>query len=159
MTRVIKPPQAVERQDGEFHVFLAGTIDMGDSPDWQADMARQLGYMPGLVLLNPRRDDWDASWEQRKEHPEFRGQVTWELDNLAGADLIVMALLPGSDSPISLLELGLFADTVPMLVYCPEGFYRKGNVDIVCELYGVQVLESYPQLLQAVQDAVAAKLY
>lgn len=159
MTRVIKPPTAVERAEGEFFVFLAGTIDMGDSPDWQADVARQLANVPGLVLLNPRRDDWDSTWEQDKDNPHFRGQVEWELDNLAGADLIVMVLLPGSQSPVSLLELGLFADVVPTIVYCPEGFHRKGNVDIVCELYGIQVLDDYPQLLQAVHDIAAAKLY
>jgi hypothetical protein len=30
-----------------------------------------------------------------------------------------------------------------MIVHCPEGFYRKGNVDIVCEKYGVPVLQDF----------------
>ena len=49
---------------------------------------------------------------------------------------------PSTKSPISLLELGLFARTGKTIVVCPDGFWRKGNVDIVCERYGVKVAHS-----------------
>lgn len=42
-----------------------------------------------------------------------------------------MYFAPNSKSPISLLETGLFKDK--LLVCCPEGFYKKGNIDIVCK--------------------------
>jgi hypothetical protein len=39
---------------------------------------------------------------------------------------------PKGQSPITLLELGLFHDK-DIIVCCPEGFWRKGNVDVnVC---------------------------
>jgi len=47
---------------------------------------------------------------------------------------------PNTKSPISLLELGLHANSGKMIVCCPKGFWRKGNVDIVCERYDVPVV-------------------
>jgi hypothetical protein len=44
---------------------------------------------------------------------------------------------PNTLSPISLLELGLHAKSGKLIVCCPEGFYRKGNVDIVCQNFGI----------------------
>src|SRR4051812_47281298 len=106
--RVLKPPAPLPRPLGPRSVFLAGTIDMGAGEAWQAEAERALADLDGL-LLNPRRDAWDSSWAQRFENPEFRGQVEWELEGLEGAAVIAMYLAPGSQSPISLLELGLAA--------------------------------------------------
>ena len=77
-------------------VFLAGTIDMGSSVDWQKDVA----------------------------------------------DFILMNFLPDSKSPITLLELGLFARSGKLYVVCTEGFYRYDNVRITCAKYGVPVYDS-----------------
>ncbi len=49
---------------------------------------------------------------------------------------------PNTKSPISLLELGLYAASDKLTVCCPEGFWRKGNVDIVCERYGVEQVDT-----------------
>ena len=85
-------------------VFLAGSIDMGAAEDWQGQLTAMLADLP-VDFLNPRREAWDTSWEQRRRHAEFRGQVEWELDGLDEADVIAMYLAPRSASPISLLEL------------------------------------------------------
>ena len=55
---------------------------------------------------------------------------------------IVMYFDPTTKSPISLLELGLHASSGKLTVCCPEGFWRKGNVDIVCKRYGVPMVKS-----------------
>jgi hypothetical protein len=34
----------------------------------------------------------------------------------------------------------LFARSGKLLVCCPEGFWRKGNVEIVCARYGVPLV-------------------
>src|SRR3546814_14893140 len=57
---------------------------------------------------------------------------------LESADIIVMLLAPGSQSPISLLEKGLHARGGKLILLCPEGFWRKGNVDITAERYGIE---------------------
>ena len=54
---------------------------------------------------------------------------------------------PNTKSPISLLELGLFAHSKKLIVCCPEGFWRKGNVDIVCDKYGIPNYDSLEKLL------------
>jgi len=74
--------------------------------------------------------------------------VEWELNALEKANIIAMYFEPGTKSPVSLLELGLFAHTGRMIVCCPDGFWRKGNVDVVCERYGVKQVESLNDLSQ-----------
>lgn len=126
-------------------LFLAGSIEMGAAEDWQKRISGDLTEERGTIL-NPRRDDWDSSWEQTIQNDNFRQQVEWELEALEAADLIVLYLSPGTKSPISLLELGLFW-TKPMIVCCPEGFWRKGNVDIVCKRYGIPSVETLDHLM------------
>ena len=75
-----------------------------------------------IVIFNPRRDDWDSSWSQNKINPKFREQVEWELAALEKTNLIAMYFEPDTKSPVSLLELGLFARSGKMIVCCPEGF-------------------------------------
>jgi len=142
--KMIKPPKKFDFSTDQTKpvVFLAGSIDMGDAIDWQQEVYQSLQFID-CVVLNPRRDDWDKSWKQEKDNPQFREQVEWELKGMEQSNLIAMCLTKKSKAPISLLELGIHAAEGKMIVCCPEGFYRKGNVDIVCEKYGVPVLSSY----------------
>ena len=111
-------------------LFLAGTIEMGQSRDWQQETVEALEDMD-VLLLNPRRDDFDPNAEQSIQDDYFRGQVKWELKALEDADAILLYFISTTKSPISLLELGLFGRTGKLVVCCEEGYWRKGNVDIV----------------------------
>lgn len=144
----IKPPHSIVKNSnkGWHKVFLAGTIEMGNSEDWQTKVSNALTDRP-FTILNPRRVDWDSSWSREFENPQFYQQVTWELNALDKADFIILYLLPDSKSPISLLELGLYANSGKLLVCCPTGFWRKGNVDIVCERFNIPVYENIEKLL------------
>jgi hypothetical protein len=84
-------------------------------------------------IYNPRREDWPSSDNYR----EIDIQINWELDHLEKADLIVMNILADSKSPISLMELGLFARTRKLIVFCNPNFYRYDNVRIVCRAYNI----------------------
>lgn len=132
--------------DDRKSVFLAGSIEMGKAEPWQERIVRELEDTD-IVFYNPRRDDWDSSWEQTIENEQFNQQVTWELVHLEKADVIALYFDPATQSPITLLELGLFAKTDKMIVCCPEGFWRKGNVDIVCDMYGVKQVETIENLI------------
>ena len=57
-------------------------------------------------------------------------------------------------SPITLLELGIHAKSRKLIVYCPEGFWRKGNVDIVCEKYNIKQVDSFEELKKAIKNLV-----
>ncbi|WP_068089712.1 nucleoside 2-deoxyribosyltransferase domain-containing protein [Novosphingobium rosa] len=146
-----KLPAAHQR----LRVFLGGSIDMGHAPDWQKDMIAALAQ-DDVEILNPRRPDWNPAWRPEANEPEFRRQVEWELSALESADVIVLYLAPGSQSPISLLEMGLHARSGKLIVLCPQGFWRKGNVDITAERYGVQQVADLPALTQAVKAKLAA---
>lgn len=117
-------------------IFLAGSIDNGAAIDWQTSVTAAFADT-NYTVLNPRRPDWDDRWSQDASDRQFNQQVTWELDALDAADLILFYIAPGSASPISLLELGLYARSKKVIMCCPPGFYRKGNVDIVCQRYGI----------------------
>ena len=128
-------------------LFLAGSIEMGEAPNWQRRVERALAWSR-WTLLNPRRDDWNPSWVQSISNPQFREQINWELTAMERADRILIYFGPGTKSPISLLELGLFAASGKLLVVCPEAFWRKGNVDIVCRRYGPEMAPSLEAAIQ-----------
>lgn len=151
---VIKPPSEISIfMTVEPMVFLAGSIEMGKAIDWQTEFCKRMSDLP-VTILNPRRDDWDSSWEQKITNPKFKEQVEWELTALGIADIVVMYLVPGTMSPISLLELGLKAGGRRLIVCCPEGFWRKGNVDIVCQRFNVQQVETFDELVEEVIRSV-----
>jgi hypothetical protein len=39
-------------------IFLAGSINMGSSIDWQDDLTNKIGDRDAYIF-NPRRDEWD----------------------------------------------------------------------------------------------------
>ena len=67
------------------------------------------------------------------------------------ADVIAMYFDPNTQAPISLLELGMFAPSGKMVVCCPEGFWKRGNVQIVCKKYGIDLVESLEELVDKVK--------
>ena len=133
-------------------VFLAGSIEMGLAENWQKKVVDKL-INTDIIILNPRRDNWDASWEQSTSNPEFVEQVKWELAGINLADKVLFYFDPATKSPISLMELGLcigkmaFGRVSNVFVCCPEGYWKKGNVDILCEKYGVKVYSDLNQML------------
>lgn len=147
--RVFKPLDTPIKRRGERWAFLCGSIEMGGAVPWQDEAVALLERLRTVdVVCNPRRDDWDSSWVQSIENDQFRRQVEWELCCLEKSDAVLVCFDPATKSPITLLELGLLAGwTKPTAVYCPHGFWRKGNVDIVCRRYG---LEQHSTLVHAV---------
>jgi len=143
MANIIKPPSPLP--DG-FSVFLAGSIELGSAGQWQTLVEEKLSQTD-ILIFNPRRDRWDSTWVQSKTSPQFREQVEWELNALEKANVIAMYFEPNTKSPVSLLELGLFARSGKLIVCCPDGFWRKGNVDIVCAKYNVEQVESLNELV------------
>lgn len=150
--KVIYPPKyEVTRGDGfKCKFFLAGTIEMGNSEDWQSEMITSLEDKD-VIIFNPRRTDWDSSWEQSIDNKDFFEQVSWELDHIEKADIVVMYFDASSKSPISLLELGILtAYPNKVIVCCPEGFWRKGNVDVVCQRYNIKTVDSKEELIEEI---------
>lgn len=139
---IYQPPQNIAlRCRSKKSVFLAGSIEMGVAEDWQNTIGRWFITL-GWNVFNPRRTDWDSSWIQSYENPQFNQQVSWELNALDKSDIILMYLDPNTKSPISLLELGLHATSKKLYVVCPDGFWRKGNVEMVCSTYDIPLFNT-----------------
>ena len=154
MARVIKPPAPLPADRTTPSVFLAGSIEMGVAEDWQARVERGLADLD-VIILNPRRDEWDASWVQSIDNPPFREQVEWELAGLETATLVAMYFAPVTKAPVTLLELGLCARAGRIVVCCPEGYWRRGNVEVVCRRYGVTLLANLAEMVAEVRKRLA----
>lgn len=152
---VINPPHRVFAEQQKI-IFLAGSIEMGTAQEWQQQTIDLFDTLVAeeakedYLILNPRRPDWDASWKQDYEDPQFYQQVKWELGSLQKAHYVLFYFDPATKSPVSMLELGAFHEKA--IVVCPDGFWRKGNIDIFCEEFGIRQvadLETAVQLIIA----------
>lgn len=150
---VIESPNELKEKKGYKSVFLAGSIEMGKAIDWQKEIIEKLEDEP-FIFLNPRRKDWDSTWKQVKTDKNFKEQVTWELTALEFADYIALFIDPETEARITLLEFGLHARNKKLIVCCPDGFDRKGNVDITCDLYGIEQVNTLEELIEALRKKV-----
>jgi hypothetical protein len=67
----------------------------------------------------------------------------------------------GTDSaraPITLLGLGLFAKSGKLLVCCPEWFWRRGNVEVVCARYQIPAVARFQDLVDFATSKTQMKL-
>jgi len=147
--RVIQAPHSTAGTTNT--VFLAGSIEMGKAIKWQDEIIEKCKDTD-ITFFNPRRDDWDDSWEQSITNEKFRKQVEWELRSLNKANKIVMYFDKDSLSPITLLELGLHARADNLCVCCPDGYWRKGNVEIICEKYHIPMVETIDELVTFIKE-------
>ena len=131
---------------GSKSVFLAGTIDNGDSLNWQDKVIIELINLGvSCEVYNPRREHWNPNATK----DELEKQIKWEQDHLDRANMIVMVLLDDSKSPISLLELGLYAKENKLIVFCTPNFYRFDNVRMTCKKYNIELVQDLNPLIIA----------
>ncbi|KAI0376432.1 hypothetical protein F5Y04DRAFT_210031 [Hypomontagnella monticulosa] len=142
-----------EPHRGNKSIFLAGTTTKADERNWREVLTESLADLP-LTIINPYRKDWDSSWREDITCAPFREQTEWELDMQDQADIMVIYFHPITEAPISLLELGLCARAKKAIVVCPQGYKKRGNVQIVCQRYGLEILESVDALRQAIVNRV-----
>lgn len=148
----IQPPSPFNHVNDEvtLSLFLAGSIELNAAERWQDKIIDELkGY--NLVIFNPRRDDWDNTIRQTIIDSRFNEQVTWELNALDKASLVVFYFDPNTKSPISLLELGLCAAKRNVIVCCPDGFWRKGNVEIVCQRFKIPLVNTFSDFIARIK--------
>lgn len=143
---IYKAPEHIENRNKTLKdVFLAGSIEMDKAVNWQTKCEVELNQ--SYNVFNPRRESWDSSWKQEITNPNFKTQVNWELDALEQADYIIMFFDGNTKSPISLLEFGLHAKSNKLLVVCEHHFWRKGNIDVVCEKYNINQFQNLNEVL------------
>lgn len=132
-------------------LFLAGSIEQGKAAEWQREVITALKHLP-VTVFNPRRENWDPTWVQDISNLTFSEQVSWELDTLEIADIVFFYFQAQTLSPITLLELGMVTawaersqDPLGIIVVCEPGFWRRGNVQILCERHQIRMLDTLEQ--------------
>jgi len=135
-------------------IFLAGTIDDGNSINWQKELIDKLSNTNlNIEIYNPRVSKWNPN----ATNADIEYQIKWEQDHLDKADLIIMYLADNSKSPISLLELGLYASSKKLIVFCTDNFYRFVNVKLTCEKYNIELIQSTD--INVIINKIEQKLY
>jgi hypothetical protein len=127
-------------------IFLAGTIDMGHSRDWQKEVTDRLSIHDNIAIYNPRMIVFEDKYI---EH-----QIQWELNALESSDVIILNFEPNSNSMISLLELGLHARSGKLVVVCPQSYKRYKNVRITSSMYKVNIVESLDDAIIYVESLI-----
>jgi hypothetical protein len=112
---------------GKTSLFLAGSIS--ESWNWQEYVASKL-EKTDLVVINPRREFFDTSVKE-----EATGQIKWEFDHLAKADMVLFWFSHETLAPITLLEYGKMMMTRKKLfVGCDPAYKRKLDIEVQTEL-------------------------
>tara|TARA_R110002003_G_scaffold572_9_gene20532 strand:+ start:411 stop:1292 length:882 start_codon:yes stop_codon:yes gene_type:complete len=137
-------------------LFLAGSIEMGAAVTWQKRLIAHLEHLP-IQVSNPRKESWDPKVDVKSVDVKFRSQVEWELAALKRSTLICFFFDTDTISPVTLMELGLWATSGKVIVCCGEKYWRSGNVDIVCDRYNIPRVDSFENLIPAVQDFLRMK--
>lgn len=160
--RILTPDKEIQVEPKKYDIsnnsclsiFLAGTIDNGESYNWQQGVIDNLSNcnLPNVTIYNPRRDKWepDADEEQMFE------QIKWEQKYLNECDIILMVLKSGSKSPISLLELGQFCDDNKIILCCAEEFYRLTNVKYIAQAYEIPLyyVDDVDKITEIILDTI-----
>ena len=159
ITQIILPNEPARLKGDVPSIFLGGTIEQGAAEDWQKSSIEYLsGIGRSVAVVNPRRPKWDPTLCQSVDEPIFKEQVTFELDHLERVDAVLLWFEPTSKSPISLLEFGLLCGWVSrgslkkVVVGCPPGFWRRGNLEVMCERYKIDLVYTLGEALGATVD-------
>jgi hypothetical protein len=84
---------------------MAGGIS--NCADWQTQLRELIHQQcPSLVLLNPRREDFDATNPNMSEQ-----QIEWEHRHLRQCSAVLFYFPPETLCPITLYELGTWSNT------------------------------------------------
>lgn len=118
-------------QEDPKRLFLAGGIT--NCPDWQSVFQLMLEEDPllvegGLVIVNPRRDQWNM--EDKSAADE---QIEWEHKELMRADAVLFWFPRETPCPITLFELGKMSQTSKTLIVGTDPNYVR-RYDVIKQL-------------------------
>ncbi|CAI6341498.1 unnamed protein product [Periconia digitata] len=137
------PPDAFIKQ--KFTIFTAGSIEMGRAILWQKRIVKLLQHLP-VGVYNPRRGAWKTAGSKEEVDKKVRVQVEWEMSAMEEASVICFFFDHNTTSPVTMCELGLWAQSKKIVVCCHPNYWRSTNVRLVCERHHVPFVESFDEL-------------
>ena len=151
--KVIQAPYPFTRDSaGISSVFLAGGIS--NCPDWQATLISHMKFAfsdkKNLVILNPRRDNFDVSNKGQSEQ-----QIAWEHKMLEEAGTILFWFPKETLCPITLYELGAYTEKKKNLIIGVDPHYNR-KLDVKHQTYlrrpELHVYEGFENFLAGVAE-------
>ncbi|KAF2280863.1 uncharacterized protein EI97DRAFT_362991, partial [Westerdykella ornata] len=140
----------------KFSIFTAGSIEMGRAIQWQRHLLHFLCDLP-ITVCNPRRGHWDVTVTPREKDLAFNRQVQWELSALEHVEVIAFFFDKATTSPVTMLELGLWAKSGKVVVCCHRDFHKAGNVHITCRRYGIEFVETFDEFVPLIRKMLESK--
>jgi hypothetical protein len=138
-------------------VFAAGSIEQGKAEHWQVKLKEELKDEPDVVVYNPRRLEWNSGWVQSIDNPEFKRQVNWELDRIELADIVFFYIDPNTASIITMAEWGHVYKSGRVVITCPKGYFRRGNIEVMADRAGIRVNETFDEGIAELKDRIERK--
>lgn len=135
------------KEESKGYYFLAGSIDLNLPNNWRKEVIEELE--DSVHFFDPIRVN-----HEMLNNAQMREHIEWELDALSLSDKILLNFLPDSKSPISLVELGLYAKTDKLIVVCPDKFYLRRYVSVLCNKYNVPFFNSLDKAIQYLKKSL-----
>lgn len=152
----VNPPTIYPAKN--FSIFLAGSIEQGKAIEWQKQIVEELYHHSGTIY-NPRRSDYDVTQKQDINNEYFFKQVSWEMKYIRESTFLIFYFQKDTLSPITIGELYYCAASgKKCIVCCEEGFWRKGNIDIVCYEHNIPQVSSLQELVQRIKLEIYKEL-
>lgn len=141
----IRTPNDFNNHGCAVSIFLAGSIASNTAVDWQQVVVDAMASS-SVALLNPRAE----TWVEPESDAEFGKLVTWDWDAMMYADFVIVYFDENTQSPVTLMELGMLAIKKPhkTLVVCPDEFWRSSHVRVVCDRYNIRQVDSIYGVLE-----------
>lgn len=115
-------------------IFLAGSMDHKQEGSWRDTISAEFG---AYSIFDPTNNNHDhLNTKEMKRH------INWELDALQLSDMILLNFLPNAQSPISLVELGMYIRSNKLIVICPQEFYKSNYVHTLCKKYNTPIFNN-----------------
>lgn len=136
---IVTPPSLYVPRSGA-KIFLGGSIDLGNAPDWQSFVSKYIEESwkeTDITIYNPRRlDEFTPNLETE--------QAAWTISMLNLADYILLHLAGDGASPISTLELGMFIKDPRLYLSISDEYSRKEIVEYHYNCFGIGQIYATP---------------
>lgn len=160
MIRIITPSDPVQKRF-DTGLYLGGTIGVAKTDDWREKVKDAIKDADGLTVFDPVIADWVRVRNSKERKFNLHKQINWELEAQEESDYIVYYFSPTAKASFAFLELGFFAtmnnssqSAMNILVCCPKGFWKKDYIDVFCDRYNIDKVETFSEMIEIIQEWV-----
>ncbi|CAL2083375.1 nucleoside 2-deoxyribosyltransferase domain-containing protein [Tenacibaculum sp. 190524A02b] len=126
------------------YYFLAGSIDYQSKTPWRKTIIEKSSKR--IHFFDPTNKN-----HHNLSDTEMKNQIEWELNTLELSDKIILNFLGYSKSPISLVEMGLYAQSGKLIIICPPEFYQNRYMYPLASKYNIPLFKNLCEFLDSFQ--------